>query len=750
MPKNPFAPSEEDAMKLKRTAYDLSNRRLQTSEWGRLDPIQVIEVVPGQTVEIDSTVTVQGMPTVFPLQNPVKVSVSYYYGRNRTMQDHFEDMIFKTKEIEHPWLRISPENAKKQIGVGSLGDLMGVPCTKGDSDSVAFALNFMLIGSYGFRHNTQLPITVTQTILKPGFKFSDYENSTVQTACFYLFLSYIERPIESTFKPRFGISFPVTASSVTNNFYIGVNKNGVIQYVTPLRLSSDGINSYLESPLDLPVDFVDIVNNQLEDTQSPVEIFLIYTSNLQQGSPNTFNLNNRFPFAGNDNLIYVVPPFSVGNNIMTTSMSGMNVVSSVIKDATDDDVVEDNPFVGTEPKEPLNVFPFRLYEMICNYYYRNDKNNPYYLDGEVQYNEFIPTHGDGPDDNVYDFHYRNWELDRFTSAVQSPQFGEAPLVGLTYNPDGRTATLKFDNSGEQVSIDGSVPAQLTATVGYDADGQLTDIADFSKELPSANIRKLMDQVNMGISINDLRVTNSFQRFLENTLRRGLRYRNQLKSHFGTSVDYPDIDIPQYIGGYSGYLNVGRNTNMADSPSAGLGDFNGQLFGSVSSGRKIKCYCPEHGFIIGIVSITPIPIYPQAIPKVLIKHHPFDYFLPEFGKIGFVPMHYSEVMPLQTGTGEDLDDVFGYQRAWYDYMQSYDTVHGDFRTTLRDFYVGRYFAQRPELAEDFTTVNPEHLNNVFVTNNIADRYNSAAKFLLNVAHHVISVSPIPRIGTPSLE
>lgn len=749
MPKNPFAPSEEDAMKLKRTAYDLSNRRLQTSEWGRLDPIQVIEVVPGQTVEIDSTVTVQGMPTVFPLQNPVKVSVSYYYGRNRTMQDHFEDMIFKTKEIEHPWLRISPENAKKQIGVGSLGDLMGVPCTKGDSDSLSLIIPFDYRGTFGFRPYSVDPSSIIDNYIGVGCSgLSELPNTDNSTIAYALFLGFISKPLSSTFKPFFqlgkssGYDF-----SVGSSISIGILKNGFVQHIEPLRLTFTSNSKQAVSPTFLSDNFIEIVNNQLEETGNPVQLFIAYYYAGVQSGFYTFS-----PYINTGGgLVYFLPPYNTSNqSLYFNLMYGAEIIESNIKDATDDDVVEDNPFVGTEPKEPLNVFPFRLYEMICNYYYRNDKNNPYYLDGEVQYNEFIPTHGDGADDNVYDFHYRNWELDRFTSAVQSPQFGEAPLVGLTYNPDGRTATLKFDNSGEQVDIDGSAPAQLTATVGYDADGRLTDIADFSKELPSANIRKLMDQVNMGISINDLRVTNSFQRFLENTLRRGLRYRNQLKSHFGTSVDYPDIDIPQYIGGYSGYLNVGRNTNMADSPSAGLGDFNGQLFGSVSSGRKIKCYCPEHGFIIGIVSITPIPIYPQSIPKVLIKHHPFDYFLPEFGKIGFVPMHYSEVMPLQTGAGEDLDDVFGYQRAWYDYMQSYDTVHGDFRTTLRDFYVGRYFAQRPELAEDFTTVNPEHLNNVFVTNNIADRYNSAAKFLLNVAHHVISVSPIPRIGTPSLE
>lgn len=412
---------------------------------------------------------------------------------------------------------------------------------------------------------------------------------------------------------------------------------------------------------------------------------------------------------------------------------------SRVQDSTSDNLIASNPFIGNNPAIRLNALPFRHYEQIMNYYFRNDVNNPYVLNGEVQYNEFIPTHAGGADDNVYDFHYHNWELDKFTSAQQSPQFGAAPLVGLTFTGES-SVKLQFENDSKTYDV----------TVGLDNDNTITSITDFDKDIPSANLRQLMERINYGISINDFRMANSYQRFKENMIRRGLRYRNQLKSHFGVSVDYPDIDVPQYIGGYTGILDVNKITNLADSPNAGLGDFVGNMSGLVSSRNDITCYCPEHGYIIGIMSIVPIPAYPQSLKKSLLKTDPFDYFIPEFSKIGFVPMHYSEVAPLQTGTNESVDDVFGYQKAWYDYMSNVDEVHGDFRTNLHDFVLQRLYAQRPTLSDDFVRVRPEPLNSIFAANNIADEYGSVDKFMVNCQHAIVAKRPIPVFGTPSLE
>lgn len=271
-------------------------------------------------------------------------------------------------------------------------------------------------------------------------------------------------------------------------------------------------------------------------------------------------------------------------------------------------------------------------------------------------------------------------------------------------------------------------------------------------MPSGNLRQLRQLVDAGISINDFRTVNSFQRFLENTLRRGLRYRNQLLSHAGVSVDYPDIDVPQYIGGFSGYLDSSRTMSTAQTADANVGDFVGQLGGAISSSREIDCYCPEHGFIIGVYYLEPTPLYTQSLNPVLTKLHPFDYFQQEFGKIGHVPIHMSEVAPLQVAAADDVsqDDVFGYQRAWYDYMQTLDEAHGEFRTNLKNWMLTRTFDAPPTLMEDFVRIKPEQLNNIWINKNIADKFKSNAKFLCDASFKITAVRPIPRYGVPSLE
>lgn len=697
---NPFSPDAGGDAPLNRNAYDLSHSNLFTTEFGRIMPIYHQEVIPGDTIKINSVnLDIQGMPTYFPLLSKLNVSVSYYYCRNRCVHDEFEDFIFHTKDIECPWLKMSEQSAKLMIGNGRLMESFGVPSVLYSSSQV---------------NDYTSPVYLRNTINNNSFLgfspiniYSFFEQTYFYGQSFNSFINYKSQlsvfEINSTFEPL--VPFTLTHSSdlLSQGFVIVLTTKDD-------RFISSGYGSLVQ-----------------ETAQSG-----IYTSTFVQ-----------FPRGDLSDAckLYLYTPFNVNSNyIFSYTYRSVNDI-----DATDSSFISNNPFVGSNPLVRLNAFLPRHYEMICNYYYRNDKNNPYILNGEVQYNEFIPTHASGPDTNVYDYHYRNWELDMFTSATQSPQFGDAPLVGLTYNPLAESATLTF-----QGAIGDGEVKDYNVQVGVDTNGNIASIANFDKDIPSANLSRLTEMINYGVSINDLRVTNSFQRFLENTLRRGLRYRNQLRSHFRTSVDYPDIDIPQYIGGFSGPLTAVRNENMTASEFANLGDFNGSLFGNLQLQHPINVHCPEHGFIIGLMTITPVPAYPQSLDMSLSKTSPFDYFLPEFGKIGHVPVHYSTVMPLQNGRDQSPDDVFGYQRAWFDYMQRLDEVHGDFRTSLRQFTLARFFAERPELSEDFTTVHPEELNQVFITENIADKYGSNSKFLCRINHGVTALRPIPLIGTPSLE
>lgn len=749
--KNPFNPQNLGEAHLKRNVFDLGRNSIFTNDFFKLYPFFCQEIIPGDTVRIDAQIGVRGMPTVFPVQTKCRASMEFYYVRNRTLMDNFEDYIFMTKDIEAPWLRLNNERAKQMISVGSLGDAFNIPTTVGFSSEVYSSVPLQFFPNYKLSEVTHAFEFSRKSVLDNELGFLITNNK-----------SFILR--SDQFNVRDNILLGFVTPKLTQKFdfeHLVSAKFRTTQTVTPEQNPDDLVcivcyrddndNLYPAHPFLINMSVsssVDGVGNSIVTYSVPNLEPLVDSCLSEHGNYSLYfgsikDESNGYYYGLVDNSIYF--PLSPTSSDLVPSSLYLPFITDSVLDSTDDRIIADNPFIGSNPDIRLNVLPWRAYEMCCNYYYRNEKNNPYVLNGESQYNEFIPTHADGPDDNVYDFHYRNWELDRFTSAIQSPQFGEAPLVGLTYSPTSPTADLTF-----QASLDGGETKDYTVKVGVNSDGDIDSIVDFDSDVPSANLQRLQRQIQAGISINDFRITNSFQRFLENTIRRGLRYRNQLKSHFGVSVDYPDIDVPQYIGGASGFLESGQVTNMAYSPNAGLGDYVGTLQGGISMRNKITHYCAEHGFIIGIFSLAPIPNYPQSISKVMIKTNPLDYYLPEFGKIGYVPIHYSELMPLQTPSDGSVDDVFGYQKAHYDYMQAFDEVHGDFRTNLRDFTLSRTFKERPLLSSAFTVGSPEQLNDIWVANNIADAYNSTAKFMCSSHVSCIMKREVAMIGTPSLE
>lgn len=400
-----------------------------------------------------------------------------------------------------------------------------------------------------------------------------------------------------------------------------------------------------------------------------------------------------------------------------------------------------NPYLDGSLK--VSALPFRAYESIYNSFYRNQFNDPFMIDGQKEYNKFLRNTDGGLDNLNYELYNRNWELDFLTSARQSPVDGDVtPLVGVT-----GSGKFVFENE------DGS---RYTVTPVLGDDGKTLTGIDSIQGTPENNsgLRRLIDMASVGISINDFRNVNALQRWLETNLRRGYRYRDQIMSHFGVNVRYEELDMPEFIGGMSEPVLVNQVNQMSDqtdSPS-GLGDFSkvlGSFAGQASilaqSKHEITKYCDEHGFIIGILSVSPVPNYSQLLPKHFIKNSVLDYYFPSFGHIGNQPITYREVCPLQSfAAGDSLDDVFGYQRAWYDYIASVDEVHGDFRTSLEGFLINRVFASRPELGKDFITIDKDSMSNPFSVTDETD------KILGEVYFDVQAQRPIPKLGIPRLE
>ena len=385
----------------------------------------------------------------------------------------------------------------------------------------------------------------------------------------------------------------------------------------------------------------------------------------------------------------------------------------------------------------LNAEPFRAYESIYNAFYRDERNNPYILNGQAEYNKWIPTQDGGEDDNIYRIRYRNWEQDFLTTAVQSPQQGIAPLVGI----------VSYNNQSSLAFVDQESGETFKANVSTADDGTVTKFDVERTDQPVQTFASLVDMVQSGISINDFRNVNALQRWLETNMRKGYRLKDIIKGHFDVNVRFDELDMPEFIGGVSEDIRTSMVTQTsADQEGSPLGSYAGQAVCVGTSKHTIRHYFDEPGYLIGILSVVPVPNYSQLLPKYFTETDVLDNYFPEFGHIGYQPITYKEVCPIQSYlAGQDVNDVFGYQRSWYQYLQNVDQVHGLFRTSLRDYLINRVFDKRPQLSESFLLVDPKQTNNVFTVTTENDDV-----FAGQVYYDFSMKSPIPLYGVPRLE
>jgi hypothetical protein len=384
--------------------------------------------------------------------------------------------------------------------------------------------------------------------------------------------------------------------------------------------------------------------------------------------------------------------------------------------------------VDSEKQLKIAAYAARAYEAVYNCYFRDNRNRPYYIDGQVEYNKWIPTRSGGVDNYKYKLHDCNWEKDAFTTAVQSPQQGIAPLVGIT----------TYDE--QSLSIDGTTTTTVKKVALVDEDGRrfgvefdsnsdgLLDVryTELSNDTPVQKPRSLIELAQSGISINDFRNVNAYQKFLELNMRQGYSYRDIIQGRFEVKVRFDELMMPEYLGGFSELVDMNAVTQTVQRADTGsYADQLGAMAGNAGvrkESRRISVFCDEESIILGVIYVVPVPIYTQVLPKHFLYRSLLDHFQPEFANIGFQPITYRELCPIQAfnDNKDSLYETFGYQRPWYEYVQKLDVAHGLFRTSLKNFIMNRTFETKPELSDSFLLVDENQVNDVFAVTDVTNK------------------------------
>lgn len=203
------------------------------------------------------------------------------------------------------------------------------------------------------------------------------------------------------------------------------------------------------------------------------------------------------------------------------------------------------------------------------------------------------------------------------------------------------------------------------------------------------------------------------------------------------------ETPVYHGGLSKLLvfeEVISNSaaEAFDGEQQPLGTLAGRgRIGGDKKGGNVTIKCDEHGYIMGIVSLTPNISYSQGTNWDMWLNSWDDFHKPGLDQIGFQNLMQDQQAywtAHATGNNVVTRQTTGKQPAWINYQTDYDRTYGDFAEDLDFMVLTRKYTKgglnnnnTPRTIVDNTTyVDPAKYNYIF-----ADSSLSAMNFWLQI-------------------
>jgi len=298
-----------------------------------------------------------------------------------------------------------------------------------------------------------------------------------------------------------------------------------------------------------------------------------------------------------------------------------------------------------------------------------------------------------------------WSKDYFTTARpwtqkgpslsiplgnSAPVGGDGGYLSLDYPAAGGSSSIVSQTSG---SISMGTPPSVQDSLGVSAPGSSGLFADLS--------------LAEGIDVNEFRKFMALQRYSEARAQYGSRYTEYLQ-YLGINPSDARLQRVEYLGGSKQTIQISEVlqqspnvTDLSESNGYGMGDMYGHGVGAVRS-KRIRKYFEEHGIVLSLMSVIPMPMYQNGISRHMLKTDKEDFFTKELSQIGQQPIFNAEIYA--DGTAADLE-TFGFNDRYGEYKHHYSGVRGEFRTTLNYWHMAQDYDTRPVLNGEFVTCTP---------------------------------------------
>lgn len=207
------------------------------------------------------------------------------------------------------------------------------------------------------------------------------------------------------------------------------------------------------------------------------------------------------------------------------------------------------------------------------------------------------------------------------------------------------------------------------------------------------------QTSGSLSIENLSQATHMQRYQERMLKIENDYSKFLKKMYGFSIRSDIIDEPQYLGGSRAQIVFSEVVQTSEGTQGGVGSMYGHGVGRAKQ-RPIKFRCPEHGVILGLISVRPRFVYSQGIDRAWSRKSRFDFFLPDFTDIGLQEVMQKELM----ATSANDSILFGYTERFEEYRRRFPKIAGMFKKELANWNMAQKFSSPPSLNGSFLSMS----------------------------------------------
>lgn len=424
-----------------------------------------------------------------------------------------------------------------------------------------------------------------------------------------------------------------------------------------------------------------------------------------------------------------------------------------------------------------SLLPLRAYNLIFNEFFRDQnlqESLPVFT-GDSDPKVDPDTGEESTLENAVPYQYklmkRNKRYDYFTSCLPGLQRGPSVGIGIAGGDSGRLPVQglairqigsNFSNGATynplleigQAALNGGSSPTVNTEIGLTTSGQptpgayfyltpdgapasITGIADGSPTVyfkdqpiqhnissggsawssPKLDASNWPIYVDLGaassVTINSLRNAITLQRWFEKNARHGGRYQENILGHFGVHAQDFRLQRPEYLGGSKTFISINPTvqTSSTDSTSP-QGNLSAYALSTDSKHLFTKSFV-EHGWIIGLASVTADLTYQQGLDRMWSRFSRYDFYWPTFAHLGEQPVYNKEIY-CQSDSEKDPSGVskndlpFGYQERYAEYRYKPSKITSKFRSTaqgtLDSWHLSQKFLNLPTLNSTFIQSN----------------------------------------------